>query len=349
MTAALALVPDNGGRSAYIEERTSNRKDWLALRTTGVGSSDCAAALDLDPYRSATELFLEKVGLIEPKDLSDNEAVITGNDLEAYVADRYERKTGRKVQRVNATWRSRAHPFMVANIDRRIVGMHQGLECKTVGFWAAQQSEDWGDPETGAFDAVPQRYFLQCAHSAIVAGWEAWDLLALVAGQKIMGPYTISPDADLRKAIVEGEMAFWQRVERARERLAAGDSPESIVSRFSPPATRKSDLSLRWKRSERKPIEATRDILALFDEMMDARKKRAAAEADVDERQITICAFMGDCDELVYEGQTLATWRTIKARELFDAKRHATDVPDCHAEYASVGTAPRPFVVKEPK
>jgi putative phage-type endonuclease len=345
----MALAVPSRGSTAYTEERVASRPEWLALRKTGIGSSDCAAALDLDPYRSATELFLEKVGLIGEKDLSDNEAVQTGLDLEQYVAERYERKTGRTVHRVNATWRSRQHPFMIANIDRRIVGERKGLECKTVGFWASQQSEDWGDPEAGAFDAVPQRYFLQCAHSAIVAGWPEWDLLALVAGQRIMGPYTISPDDELRTAIIEGTFAFWQRVEQAREKLASGMPENQVVARYAPPVSRESDLKLRFPHSQRKPVEATSEIAALFDELLDYRKDAEKAESEIAERRLAICVYMGDRDELQYEGATLVTWREGKPRETFDSKRHAKEQADCHGEYAGVGSASRPFLVKEPK
>lgn len=367
----MALAMPARGSTGYTEERAASRPEWLKLRKTGIGSSDCAAALDLDPYRSATELFLEKVGLIAEKDLSDNEAVQTGIDLEDYVATRYEQKTGLTVHRVNATWRSREHPFMIANIDRRVVGQHKGLECKTVGYWAAQQSEDWGDPEAGAFDAVPQRYFLQCAHSAIVAGWPEWDLLALVAGQRIMGPYTITPDEELRSAIIDGTFAFWQRVENARKALAGGMDEKLVIARFAPPVSRESDLKLRFPFSVRRPIEATPEIVELFEGtasyneatairekinelirpfgLLDARRLAATADEMIEKKKLAVCEFMGEHDELQHEGQTLVTWRLGKPRDTFDAKRHALEQPDCHGGYAGVGAASRPFVVKEPK
>lgn len=36
------------------------REDWPALRKQGIGSSDAAAAVGLNPYKSQLELWLEK-------------------------------------------------------------------------------------------------------------------------------------------------------------------------------------------------------------------------------------------------------------------------------------------------
>ena len=38
------------------------RDDWLTVRKQGIGSSDAAAAVGLNPYKSQLELWLEKTG-----------------------------------------------------------------------------------------------------------------------------------------------------------------------------------------------------------------------------------------------------------------------------------------------
>ncbi len=38
------------------------REDWLQIRKQGIGSSDAAAAVGLNPYKSQLELWLEKTG-----------------------------------------------------------------------------------------------------------------------------------------------------------------------------------------------------------------------------------------------------------------------------------------------
>src|SRR5690606_1298451 len=45
-----------------ISTKELPREDWLAVRKQGIGSSDAAAAVGLNPYKSQLELWLEKTG-----------------------------------------------------------------------------------------------------------------------------------------------------------------------------------------------------------------------------------------------------------------------------------------------
>ena len=54
-----------------------------------------------------------------------------GNVLEEVVAQEFAKRTGLKVQRRNAILQHPAYPWMLANVDRLIVGERIGLECKT--------------------------------------------------------------------------------------------------------------------------------------------------------------------------------------------------------------------------
>lgn len=132
--------------------------EWLALRKTGIGGSDAPVVCGMSPWKSALELYLEKRGEAEPEDLSDNDAVRFGTLLEDVIADEYVRRTGRKVRRVNRQLRAKDHPFMVANLDRDVVGQPRILECKTAGIHA---KDEWGEQGT---DEVPEYYLLQCTH-----------------------------------------------------------------------------------------------------------------------------------------------------------------------------------------
>ena len=45
-----------------VRTQELNREQWLQVRQQGIGSSDAAAAVGLNPYKSALELWLEKTG-----------------------------------------------------------------------------------------------------------------------------------------------------------------------------------------------------------------------------------------------------------------------------------------------
>ena len=54
----------------------------------GIGASEAAAVLGIDPYTTPYELWMLKTGRME-KDVSNKEAVIMGNMLEPVIAKRY--------------------------------------------------------------------------------------------------------------------------------------------------------------------------------------------------------------------------------------------------------------------
>lgn len=61
--------------------------------------------------------------------------------MEEYVARRFG-ETGFKVRRASAIYQNTAYPFMLANVDRLLVGERIGLECKTT---SAYNADKWAD------------------------------------------------------------------------------------------------------------------------------------------------------------------------------------------------------------
>jgi len=203
--------------------------EQLEARKAGIGGSDVAVILGLSPWKSQTELYLEKRGEIEPADLSDNELVHFGNVLEGVVADEYARRNNVKVERRNQMLKSKEYPFMLANIDRKVVGARKGLECKT----AAQFSlTNWG--EQGS-DDVPDYYRVQCEHYMIVSQYPEWDLAVLIGGNNYRD-YHIEQDKELSEMIVENCAKFWEKVEKGIPPQFDWDHPGTIdlVKRMHP-------------------------------------------------------------------------------------------------------------------
>ena len=103
-----------------ISVRDMGRKEWLQLRRTGIGGSDAGAICGMNPYSSPMTVFQNKT--CEVLEEQDNEAVRQGHDLEDYVAQRFMEATGLKVRRSNYMYRSEEYPFMIADVDRLVVG-----------------------------------------------------------------------------------------------------------------------------------------------------------------------------------------------------------------------------------
>src|SRR5512137_644666 len=159
----------------FADLRHADYQKWLATRATGIGSSDAAVILDLNPYKSRYALWAEKTGLVDPPDLSENESVEWGIKLEDPIAQKWSRVRDLAVvdHGRHAVRRCKEYSWMLATIDREILpknGRGPGiLEIKTTG--AAHEGE-WEED-------APIAYQAQLIHQMVVWGY-TWGSLAVL-------------------------------------------------------------------------------------------------------------------------------------------------------------------------
>lgn len=177
-----------------------NHGGWLQYRRTGIGGSDSSTIVGLNPYNSPYRLYLDKTG--ELPETPDNEAMRQGRDFEAYVADRWMEATSKRVRRNNTMWRSRTWPWMLADIDREVVGENAGLECKTT---TLLNKSDLAHGE------IPQTYYVQCQHYMAVMGFDRMYLAVLVLSRGFYH-FTIERNEAEITALAEAEHDFWHHV-----------------------------------------------------------------------------------------------------------------------------------------
>ncbi len=182
------------------EEIELNTPEDFDVRRTGIGGSDIAAVLGVSPYKSAYEVYEEKVNGFK-QDLTNNEKVVWGNLLEEPIAKRYEQVTGKRLSITNII-RSGDYPFLIASPDRMIINEKRGLEIKAVG---EHTKHLWG--ESGS-QLIPEYYYLQAAHYMLVLDYEAWDVAALIGGQELR-TYSFERDREIDDLIVQGAFDFW--------------------------------------------------------------------------------------------------------------------------------------------
>lgn len=72
------------------------RAAWLKGRRTGIGGSDVAAVLGLNPWKTPLDVWNDKLGLSEDKEMS--EPAYWGTVLEDTVAKEFQLRTGKRVQ-----------------------------------------------------------------------------------------------------------------------------------------------------------------------------------------------------------------------------------------------------------
>ena len=303
-----------------------SREEWLQIRSTGIGSSDAAAAIGLSSYKCSLSLWLEKTGRQPPEDLSEKEAVVWGTVMEPVLAKMYAERTGRKVRRVNAVLQHPEHPFMLANLDREVI-TESGtgiLEIKTAGFYSAQQWED----------GVPVAYQCQVLHQLAVTG-HAWaDVAVLIAGQEFR-IYRIERDDDKIADLIQREAQFWSWVANDQQPDPDGsyDAQQALLSLFP------TDNGQTLDFSESGPFND------LFAELLILRHRKEEIEQQESTLKHRIQAALGSATAAIFQ-QGKVTWRKAKDRLVPDLDRLSQEHPELLQQYAKAVPGARRFIIQ---
>jgi len=314
-----------------VKTKELPREDWLAIRKQGIGSSDAAAAVGLNPYKSQLELWLEKTGRdgnlpkIDPH--SEDSPTYWGNILESIVAAHYTKRTGRRVRRINAVLQhpDPSLPWMLANIDREVTGSSevQILECKTAGINGARL---WKE-------GVPEYVQLQVMHQLAVTGKQAADVAVLLGGQHLE-IHRIERNEILITRLIELERHFWHYVET--------DTP--------PPAdgSASADLALRclYPNDDGQILDFTneRNLSATFADWLSVRQSIAEAEKLEATLKQSLQQAMGSATKASFETGSV-TWKKAKDSIVLDVSRLLQDHPEFQQRYALSKPGSRRFVV----
>ena len=284
-----------------------DRTEWLQARRTGIGGSDVGAICGVSKFKTALEVYQEKTGELEPEDLSDNPAVYWGTELEDKVAEEYAKRTGLKVRRSNRILTHKQFPFMLANIDRDVVGLPKGLECKTSGIVAG-----WGEEGT---DQVPEEYLLQCTHYLDVMDYEEWDLAVLILPVRAFKIYTIKRDDELIGTMRAIEAEFWERVE----------SKNPPLPDFGHETTR--DLLKRlYPGTNGEAVNLPEELMPWVTIYRDAKEMKKRQQAVIDECKNRIQAAMGDAAIGLFPDGTAWTRKLVKRKAYEVAEKSYIDL-----------------------
>lgn len=285
-----------------------NNMEWLRLRKAGIGGSDAGAICGVNPYSSAMKVFHDKTS--EEVEEQDNEAIRIGHDLEDYVAQRFMEATGLKVRKSNFMYRSKEHPFMIADVDRLVVGEDAGLECKTA---SAYNADKWADGN------IPLHYVMQCYHYMAVTGKRTWYIAAVILGREFTYR-KLEWDNELISRLIGIEEDFWNN------HVVPGKIPP-------PDGSEACDEVIEQYFHTAKKASAIK--LVGFDEKLNRREEILGfiAELQAEQKQIEqeVKLFMGD-NQYATSDHYRVSWGNIDSIRL-DSQRIKTEKPEIYADY----------------
>lgn len=204
--------------------RGLTREEWLAIREReayqGIGGSEAAAVVGLNPYESPFTVFVRKRGrdlgwkVPEMESEEENSRTRWGTLLEPLIrqeAQRELRQQGRRFVIVEYKWllRHRLHPEipMFANLD----GLIYDVETKSWGLFEAKTTRDFLRDEWFP-NRIPIHYLIQCLHYLAVLGPNfRWGLVAVLIGGSEPQYRLFERNDALIETLIAQEQAFWKR------------------------------------------------------------------------------------------------------------------------------------------
>ena len=147
------------------KERLTNVKEDIENRVDYIGGSDIGTIMGENPWKSAYTLWAEKTGLVQPDDISDNEAVWWGTHEEDLVALRFTMKTGIKVRKSNYAYGCEEIPYIKGHVDRLATKGKIGLECKTTSSWNKTNYKE---------GELPPMHWYQVQFYMFLTGYDTW-------------------------------------------------------------------------------------------------------------------------------------------------------------------------------
>ena len=307
--------------------RPKDRTEWLKYRESGIGSSEVATIVGLNPWETPYQLWRRKVGLDAPK--QESFAMKAGHYLEDAVAQFWHDETGQDIIKSSAgDWLivNDERPYMRVSPDRAywLADMPHNnankgiLECKTT-----QMSIDADD--------IPKHWFCQVQYQLGVAELEQGSLAWLCSGREF-GYKNLALVSDFFAWLVEEVEKFWL---------------DNIQGKQEPTTANVQDILLKYNRhTDGKIVEVNDDIFAAYQDLKAVKDELSTIEEKKAALEEKIKLGFGDAEAISYGGQTLATWKAPKPSNKFDAKAFTAAHPDLAKEFTFPTQGARRFLLK---
>ena len=301
-----------------------DKLQWLKERQCGIGGSDVGAILGVNKYKTPFEVYLEKTEPITEVG-EQSESAYWGDQFEEVVAKEFEKRTGKKVRRDRKHYKHKEYSFMVANIDRKVVGENAILECKTANQYLANEWQD---------DEVPASYLLQVQHYLFVTGAEVGYIAVLIGGQKFVWK-EVQRDEELIEVIIEAEKEFWK-----------------MVQDKTPPALDGSSAAEKYLKERCKEAEEDKSIELGFEykdkikTYLDMKVQLKNFETQVKELENQIKFEIGNAEYAHAPGYSLS-WKNVSSAKV-DSKKLKSEYPEIYDKVIKESKSRR-FSIKEDK
>ncbi|WP_254705927.1 YqaJ viral recombinase family protein [Streptomyces vilmorinianum] len=289
--------------------------EWHAVRRSGIGGSDVAAILGMNPrWKGPLHVWEEKHGR---GDHSDNEYAYCGRKLEPVIAEIFSERSGLEIAPTPGTLQHVEHAWMLANIDRLVLEPSTALGYPVIAPLEIKNRSEYLASEWE--EDVPDVPALQAHWYLAVTGYSHAYVAALIGGNRLRW-YRLERDEELIEHLVTYCGDWWIR------HVVEGTPPPPDGSRATTELLAHLFDVQPDGTAEVDPVEHM-----LLTERRRGLKARIAADThDLVEVENQLRVAVGEAEVATIGGRPVYTWRQ---NGNFAAARFRAAEPELAAEY----------------
>ncbi|WP_024873108.1 YqaJ viral recombinase family protein [Tolumonas lignilytica] len=277
-------------------------------RSLYIGGSDAAAILGVSKWRTALDVYMDKVNGKQPDDPSKAKIFARGKRMEPYIIDLFAEETGLNIIRRGFRYQDPEYPFLCAEIDAEAES-GENIEIKTVHPFA---SKDWGIMDT---DDIPVYYAAQAMHGLMVTGKQVCIFGAMI-GMDDFRTYRVERDEDVIQLLRQKEIAFWHNMEQ----------------RIPPEAQTLSDAERLFKKDSGLEVEADAESLEAIMQLKELKAQAKQLDVQIEAAETKVKLAMKDASVITMSGQPLITWKN-QTTNRFSTKEFQAAYPALYEQF----------------
>ena len=313
---------------------SKTHSDWLKSREEGIGSSEVATVLGVNPYDTPYQLWLRKTKQVESEE-NENFLMKAGHYLEDAISHFCADDADLDIVKSSASEFvvvDKEKPFLRASPDRYAFPKGEKhtddnrviIECKS--------TQKPVDP-----DNLSKYWFVQVMYQLRVTRVPSAYIAWLTQGRDF-GCKPIYYDEDFGQFIAEEVERFWV---------------DCVVGGREPALSNVQDVIIKYPRhDEGKKIYATEELIDLWSELKDTNAEIKRLQSQKDEIEAAMKTSMLDAERIVIKAdndnpeRTIATWKASKESEKFDLETFRNENPEVYAKYLKSTSGSRRFSLK---
>lgn len=308
-------------------------ENYLLRRKQGIGGSDIAAILGIDRFRTPLDVYLDKIG--ESK-IEDNEEMESGRMLEDTIIRWHEnRYKTYKYAPINHNLLPISHKtkdYFLATPDRLIFAPEKSIDDNDLNSLIEEAQGIAEIKNTSINIEEPfDSWICQLQWYMYILQKNYGEVVWLSQGTKLR--YTkFEYNSTLVEYMIDAANNFWEN---------------NVMKKIPPEPININDIKKYYKQSiEGKLVEGNDEIFRMVLEASNLKKEISTLESELETIEESIKLFMKDAEGIIYNGELIATFKSVKPAPYFDTQAFKKRYPHLYDEFLKTKAASRRFLIK---